>query len=285
MLHPDRLLPPEPGVRSIARRLYKSVAARPIVSPHGHTDPRWFAEDEPFPNPAALFVTPDHYLFRMLYSQGVPLEALGIPRRDGAPVETDPRKVWRLFARHYYLFRGTPSRMWFDHALEHVFGIEDRLSERNADALHDRIEAALQRPEFRPRALFERFNIEAIATTESPLDPLEHQACLRDSGWRGRVVTAFRPDPVSIRSSPGSSRTSTGWARSPARTPDRGRATSPRPRTGGPTSRASARPRPTTAIRALRRPTCRATRRVRCSPRSGAALHRCGRSSCSAPRC
>ena len=197
MLHPDRLLPSEPGVRSIARRLYESVAALPIVSPHGHTDPRWYAENEPFPNPAALFVTPDHYLFRMLYSQGVPLEALGIPRRDGGgPVETDPRKVWRLFARHYTLFRGTPSRMWFDHALEQVFGIEERLSERNADALYDRIEAALRRPEFRPRALFERFNIEAIATTESPLDPLNHHARIRDSGWGGRVVTAFRPDPV-----------------------------------------------------------------------------------------
>jgi len=198
MLHPDRLLPSEPGVRSIARRLYESVAALPIVSPHGHTDPRWYAENEPFPNPAALFVTPDHYLFRMLYSQGVPLEALGIPRRDGGggSVETDPRKVWRLFARHYYLFRGTPSRMWFDHALEQVFGIEERLSERNADALYDRIEAALRRPEFRPRALFERFNIEAIATTESPLDPLKHHARIRDSGWGGRVVTAFRPDPV-----------------------------------------------------------------------------------------
>jgi glucuronate isomerase len=197
MLHPDRLLPPEPGVRSIARRLYESVAALPIVSPHGHTDPRWYAENEPFPNPAALFVTPDHYLFRMLYSQGVPLEALGIARRDGGgPVETDPRKVWRLFARHYYLFRGTPSRMWFDHALEQVFGIEERLSERNADALYERIETALRRPEFRPRALFERFNIEAIATTESPLDPLQSHARIRDSGWRGRVVTAFRPDPV-----------------------------------------------------------------------------------------
>ncbi|HEY0525290.1 MAG TPA: glucuronate isomerase [Stellaceae bacterium] len=197
MLHPDRLLPSEPGVRSIARRLYESVAALPIISPHGHTDPRWYAENEPFPNPAALFVTPDHYLFRMLYSQGVPLEALGIPRRDGGgPVETDPRKVWRLFARHYTLFRGTPSRMWFDHALEQVFGIEERLSERNADALYDRIEAALRRPEFRPRALFERFNIEAIATTESPLDPLNHHARIRDSGWGGRVVTAFRPDPV-----------------------------------------------------------------------------------------
>ncbi len=196
MLHDDRLLPRDPDTRALARRLYATVRDLPIVSPHGHTDPSWYARNEPFPDPAQLFVVPDHYVFRMLYSQGVPLEKLGIPRVDGGPVDTDPRAIWRLFAGHYHLFRGTPTRMWLDHAFGTVFGVTERLSADTADAIYDQIDACLKRPEFRPRALFERFNIEVIATTESPLDPLEHHKAIRASGWSGRVVTAFRPDPV-----------------------------------------------------------------------------------------
>ncbi len=195
-LHPDRLFPPDPAERAVARRLYERVRDLPIVSPHGHTDPQWFADDAPFPDPAALFIQPDHYVFRMLYSQGIALERLGIPRRDGAPVETDPRRIWRLFAEHYHLFRGTPTRIWLDHAFRAVLGVRERLDARSADAVYDHIAAQLARPEFRPRALFERFNIEVLATTESPLDPLPHHAQLRASGWTGRVVTAYRPDPV-----------------------------------------------------------------------------------------
>jgi glucuronate isomerase len=193
-LHPDRLLPIDPGARAIARRLYQSVARLPLLSPHGHTDPRWYAEDAPFGDPATLFVQPDHYIFRMLYSQGVPLEALGIPRRDGGPVETDKRAIWRLFAQHYALFRGTPTRLWFEQSLEDLFGIEERLTAQNADRLYDRIAECLPRPEFRPRALYERFNLEAIATTDSPLSDLADHATVRDSGWRGRVLPAYRPD-------------------------------------------------------------------------------------------
>ncbi|MDX7950526.1 glucuronate isomerase [Lichenihabitans sp. Uapishka_5] len=193
-LHPDRLLPIEPEARAIARRLYAEVAALPILSPHGHTDPRWYAEDAPFPDPADLFVKPDHYVTRMLYSQGVPLEALGVPRRDGGPVETDGRAIWRLFAKHFPLFRGTPTRLWFEHALEQVFGIKERLSEANADRLYDTLADALPRPELRPRALYERFNIEAIATTDGALDDLRHHRALRDSGWTGRVLPTYRPD-------------------------------------------------------------------------------------------
>ena len=196
MLHPDRLLPADPETRAIARRLYAQVADLPIVSPHGHTDPRWFAENLPFENPASLFVIRDHYIFRMLYSQGVRLESLGIPRIDGAPVESDARKIWRLFADNYYLFRGAPTRMWLDHAFETLFGLSERLSPANADAFYDRIAEQLATPAFRPRALFERFNIEVIATTESPLDDLRWHRQIRESGWRGRVVTAYRPDPV-----------------------------------------------------------------------------------------
>ena len=195
-LHPDRLFPSDPATRAVARRLYATVCDLPIVSPHGHTDPQWFADDAPFANATALFITPDHYVFRMLYSQGLRLEDLGIPTRDGSAVETDTRKIWHTFAAHYHLFRGTPTRMWLDHAFNTVFGIDERLTPESADRYFDRINAALAQPEFRPRALFERFNIEVIATTESPLDPLAHHQKIRASGWRGRVVTAYRPDPV-----------------------------------------------------------------------------------------
>ena len=195
-LNPDRLFSPEPGQRALARALYATVQSLPIVSPHGHTDPQWYADNEPFTNAAALFITPDHYVFRMLYSQGVPLEELGIPRRDGVPVERDARKIWHIFAARYHLFRGTPTRIWLDHAFHEVFGIRERLSADSADRIFDSINAALDRPEFRPRALFERFQIEVIATTESPLDPLAQHAKIRASGWNGRVLTAYRPDPV-----------------------------------------------------------------------------------------
>lgn len=196
LLNPDRLFPIEPEARAIARRLHQAVEHLPIISPHGHTDPRWFAENAAFPDPATLFVKPDHYVTRMLYSQGVRLEELGVPRRDGGPVEGDPRRIWQKFAAHYHLFRGTPTRVWLDHAFTTLFGLEDRLSPKNAEAYFDRIAERLARPDHRPRALFERFQIEAIATTESPLDDLRWHKMIRDSGWGGRVLTAYRPDPV-----------------------------------------------------------------------------------------
>jgi len=196
ILHPDRLFPPDEAVRAIARRLHDGVRGLPLISPHGHTDPAWFALNQPFANPAELLIVPDHYVFRMLYSQGVPLEGLGIARRDGGPVERDPRKIWRIFADHYHLFRGTPSRLWLDWVFAEVFGLDKRLGPDTADHFYDAIDAALKRPEFRPRALFERFNIEALATTESPLDPLHHHRAIRDSGWGGRVLSAYRPDDV-----------------------------------------------------------------------------------------
>jgi glucuronate isomerase len=195
-LHPDRLFPADPETRAIARELYASVAKLPILSPHGHTDPQWFADDEPFPDPAKLFIVPDHYVHRMLYSQGVRPEEMGVPRRDGGPVETDSRKIWRRFAENFHLFRATPSWMWLMHAFTEVFGFDKRLSGETADELYDLIAQSLEKPEFRPRALFERFNIEALTTTESPLDPLAHHRKIRESEWKGRVLTAFRPDPV-----------------------------------------------------------------------------------------
>jgi glucuronate isomerase len=195
-LHPDRLLPADPGLRAVARGLYLSVRDAPIYSPHGHTEPSWYATDAAFPDPAALFVKPDHYVFRMLFSQGVPLEALGVPRVDGGPVETDGRAIWRLFARHWPLFRGTPTRMWFDHVMTEVFGIDERLTEASADRLYDRLAAALATPAFRPRALYERFGIAAISTTDGALDDLAHHDAVRASGWKGRVLPCYRPDSV-----------------------------------------------------------------------------------------
>jgi len=195
-LHPDRLFSPDPTQRAIAQRLHAQVAGLPIVSPHGHTDPSWFAGNAPFANATELLLLPDHYVFRMLYSQGVPLDALGIPRIDGSRADVDPREAWRVFASHFHLFRGTPSSMWLNHVFHDVFGLRVRLDASTADRYFDHINEALAAPDFRPRALFERFNIELIATTESPLDPLEHHAAIRESGWPGRVITAYRPDPV-----------------------------------------------------------------------------------------
>ena len=192
LLHEDRLFPAEETARKVARSLYMRVANLPIVSPHGHTQAAWFAKNEPFPDPATLLVQPDHYIFRMLYSQGVSLDDLGI----GQPVVKDPRKVWRIFASHYYLFRGTPTRMWLDYAFQEQFGIKERLSEKTADFYFDIISEKLRTPEFRPRALYDRFNIEVLSTTESPLDQLKDHQAIKASGWKARIIPAFRPDPV-----------------------------------------------------------------------------------------
>ncbi|HTQ37210.1 MAG TPA: glucuronate isomerase [Steroidobacteraceae bacterium] len=196
LLHPDRLFPAEATQRALARRLYGEVAHLPIVSPHGHTDPAWFAGNAPFANATELLLQPDHYLYRMLYSQGISLDSLGIARRDGSRAAVEPRAAWRLFARNFHLFRGTPSSLWLNHVFHDVFGLRVRLHADTADEYYDTITAALQEPAFRPRALFERFNIEVIATTEGPVDELAHHAALRASGWQGRVITAYRPDAV-----------------------------------------------------------------------------------------
>ena len=195
MLHPDRLFPADSHLRDIARLLYESVKELPIISPHGHTDAAWFAENEPFSDPVSLFILPDHYVFRMLYSQGISLGELGITPDRSEPIG-DPRGIWQLFADNYYLFRGTPSRIWLDHVFSEVFGIEQSLTHESADYYFDVISDALARAEFLPRALFERFNIELLATTESPLDLLPHHTALMKDEWSGRVVTTFRPDPV-----------------------------------------------------------------------------------------
>ena len=193
---PDRLFPVEPRLRGMAKAFYDSVSGLPIISPHGHCDPRWFAENRRFPNPAELIVIPDHYVFRMLASRGVALTELGIPRADGGETETDPRLIWQRFAENYHLFRGTPSAMWLDHCFEHLFGIDDVLSAHTANSYYDHIDGCLARPDFLPRALFESFNVEVLATTDAATDDLPWHRQLRDSGWTGRIVTTYRPDAV-----------------------------------------------------------------------------------------
>ena len=195
-LDPNRFFPLENRARALARVLFAAVEHLPIVSPHGHTDPGWFASDAPFADAASLLVQPDHYLLRMLYSQGVSLETLGIPPLQGAWTPSDPRAVWRCFAEHYALFRATPSRAWLDHTFVTVFGLDLRLEAATADHYFDLIGEALARPAFRPRALFGRFGIEVLATTDAALDDLASHRALAASDWRGRIIPTFRPDDV-----------------------------------------------------------------------------------------
>jgi glucuronate isomerase len=200
----DRFFDPDPTRRRIARELYESVTGLPLVCPHGHVDPRLLAdEDVAFGSPAELFIIPDHYVFRMLYSQGIPLEALGVPCADGSPAEQDHRRIWQLFADHFHLFRGTPTGVWLAHELHEVFGVEAKLTGETAQDIYDQIAAKLDLPEFRPRALFERFNIEVLCTTDAATDPLVHHQAIRQSSWSGDVRPTFRPDAVINTLTPG----------------------------------------------------------------------------------
>ena len=193
----DRYFDPDPAQRRFAMELYKSVAHLPIVSPHGHVDPRLLAdENASLGSPADLFIIPDHYVFRMLYSQGIPLENLGVPRVDGGPVERDHRKIWQIFADHFHLFRGTPTGAWLAYELFFVFGIEEKLTAKTAQGIYDKINAKLGSIEFQPRALFKRFNIEVLCTTDAATDPLAYHQQIRKSGWGGNVRPTFRPDAL-----------------------------------------------------------------------------------------
>ncbi len=211
MMDQDRLFPADPTTRAIARELYEQVRDLPLVSPHGHVDPALLADDAPLPDPAALFVAPDHYLTRMLYSQGVPPQRLGVPDRDGM-VAVSPREAWRTFCEHWYLFRGTPSRLWLEDSLAGIFGVTAPLGPRTADAVFDELTARIAEPEDRQRALLRRMRIEVLATTDSPLDSLEHHARLAADGWGAapgpnatgtRVIPTFRPDAVTDPQRPG----------------------------------------------------------------------------------
>ena len=189
----DRLFPTDPALRAVARRLYAAVKDRPIVSPHGHVPAQWLADDVPFADPTSLLISPDHYVFRLLHADGVPLDALGVggSALDGA----GSRRAWRLFCERWPLFRGTPSRYWMESVLTDVFGTSDRPSAATADRLYDHIAGCLASEAFRPRALFKSFGIDVLATTDDPCDDLRyHRALAADEGFDGRVVPTFRPD-------------------------------------------------------------------------------------------
>jgi glucuronate isomerase len=192
-----RFFDPDPGQRRIAFELYDAVAGLPLICPHGHIDPWLLADKEAtLGTPADLLIIPDHYVFRMLFSQGVSMESLGVPRVDGGPVEQDHRKIWQAFADHFYLFRGTPTGIWLAQELNDVFGIQTKLTSETAQPIYDELEAKLARPEYSPRALFERFNIEVLTTTDAATDDLEAHRQLGESEWGGEVLPTFRPDAV-----------------------------------------------------------------------------------------
>jgi glucuronate isomerase len=197
-LHEDRYFDSDPTIRRNARALYDATRGLPIVSPHGHVDPALLAKNDAFTNPASLIITPDHYILRVLYSRGVLLESLGVPPIDGIPppVEIDPRKIWQTLADHWHLFRATPTRAWLEYELHEVLDIREDLDSASAPRVYDAIVERLQSPEFRPRALFKRFNIELLATTDSATDTLEHHKVLRSANLGGRVIPTFRPDAL-----------------------------------------------------------------------------------------
>jgi len=196
ILNEDRFFDFDPSIRKIARELYEGVKDLPIVSPHGHVDPKLFAENQSFPDPTELILIPDHYVFRMLYSQGIPLELLGVPTIDGSAVEPDHRKIWKIFGENYYLFAGTPTGVWLNHEFSTVFGIREKLNGVTAMRIYDQIQEKLQSPEFLPRAMFDRFNIEVLTTTDGAADQLEHHQKIMNSGWNGKIIPCFRPDSV-----------------------------------------------------------------------------------------
>ena len=203
-MHPDRLFSPDPLTRRTARELYESVATLLLICPHSHVEARLFSEPGAcFGSPADLFIIPDHYIIRMLYSQGIPLETLGVPALDGSLVEKDHRKIWRTFCENFPLFRGTPSGLWLESELSQVFGIEEKPTGVNSDRLYDLIAEKLATPAFSPRALFERFNIEVLCTTDMVTDPLEEHMAIRQSGWGGCILPTFRPDEVINLETPG----------------------------------------------------------------------------------
>lgn len=191
-LDPDRALPPDPTTRELARTVYAATRSLPLVCMHGHVDAGLLADDTPFGDPASMLITPDHYVTRLVHAAGVPLEALGV----GAAAQTDPRAIWRTFCANWRLFRGTPSRYWLTHELVEVFGVTTVPSASSADVMYDALTERLADPAFRPRALFERFGIEVLATTDSPLDDLDAHARLAADGWGSRVIPTFRPDAL-----------------------------------------------------------------------------------------
>jgi glucuronate isomerase len=186
-----------PDTATIAAKLYEQMRGLPLICPHGHVDPRLLGDPNyQFGTPVDMLIIPDHYIFRMLYSQGIALEKLGIPRKDGSPVEADHRQIWQTVCDHWHLFRATPTGMWVRDELSDVFGIDYKINSATAQTIYDAITDKIAQPDFRPRQLFERFNIEVLATTDAATDTLPHHQAIRASDWKGRVIPTFRPDAV-----------------------------------------------------------------------------------------
>ena len=194
--HSDRLFPSDTFTRGLARELFENIEGLPIISPHGHCDPTWFSANKRFPDPAQLFVVPDHYVLRMLVSKGLTLSELGVQPLDGSTFEKDPEKIWRRFSENYYLFRGTPTAMWLDYSFEKVFGITELLTPATSDFYYSQIEKKLSQPAYLPQALFDKFNIEVLATTDPVISDLSQHIDMKNSNWDGRIIPTYRPDSV-----------------------------------------------------------------------------------------
>ena len=186
------LFDPEPSVRNVALELFSGAQNLGLICPHGHIAPGLLGDaDTKFANPTDLLLRHDHYIFRLLYSQGIKLEDLGVGAREG---EYDPINAWQVFCQHFHLFDGTPTGMWLRLELTQLFGITQKPTAKNALELYAQIQAALETPAFTPRALFKRFRIELLATTDAAEDDLEpHRKAQRD-GYR--MIPTFRPDGV-----------------------------------------------------------------------------------------
>ena len=196
LLNSNRLFPVDLKKRTIAKSLYEQVCDLPIISPHGHCDPIWFSKNKRFPDPAQLFVIPDHYVLRMLVSQGFTLNELGLQTLNKSVSEKDPKKIWKKFSENYYLFRGTPTAMWLDYSFEKVFGISKPLNSETGEFYYDCLQEKLNQPDFLPRALFDKSNIELLATTDSVISDLDHHEDIKNSGWNGQIIPTYRPDSV-----------------------------------------------------------------------------------------
>ena len=196
LLHPNRLFPQNKKALSISKELYQSVKDLPIISPHGHCDPSWFSKNQRFPDPAQLLIVPDHYVFRMLVSQGFTLGELGVSRTNDSFFEENPKQIWKKFSENYYLFRGTPTALWLDYSFEKVFGINEPLTSKNSEFYFYKIEEKLSQPEYLPQALFDKFNIEVLSTTDSAISDLSQHIEIKNSNWNGRIIPTYRPDSV-----------------------------------------------------------------------------------------
>ncbi len=199
--HADRLFPADLSTRMLARRLYESVRGLPLVCSGVVADPSWFAENPALPDPAQVFVQSDRQVWAILRGHGVAPGQLGVAD-DGASIAGDPASVWKVFAANYHAFRGTPTRLWHDHAFSTLFGLNERLSADNSDRFYTRVAECLAKPEFRPRALFQRFNIELLSALATPFDSLDPYLAARGS-LKGRLVPTYCPDRLVDANNPG----------------------------------------------------------------------------------